>query len=165
MQTCERLVRRGGFFQLLYESAQPSLFWFSNDEKFHTDTLSPTPTDSGILNFERHRLSREMQEQRHLHSGKRGDQAFDTATLCRKVADGAFVPKLVTLNQDARHGDMETAVLASDHSGRLSCDYLRRRQAIVGDIEPAALVPVLPSLRILSQTHTASSNAQLPSEP
>jgi hypothetical protein len=132
MQTREALVRGGAFFQLLNESAQPRLFRFSYDEEFHTDSLRPAPTHSGILDLERDCLAWEVQEQRHLHSGEWRDQAFDTATLCGKVTDGPFVSKLVALNQDARHAHMETPVLASYHSRLLSCCLRRRLVQIQG---------------------------------
>ena len=83
MQTRTALVRGSGFLQLLNESAQPRLFRFRNDQKFHANTLSPAPADSGVLDFERHRLAGEVQEQRHLHPGEGRNQAFNTATLCR----------------------------------------------------------------------------------
>jgi hypothetical protein len=53
-----------------------------------------------------------MQQQRDLHSSEGRDQTFDTTTLGRKVADGTFMLKLVTLHQGARHTDDKSAVLA-----------------------------------------------------
>ena len=127
MQTAETLARRGGLFQLLDESAQPRLFRFCDDEEFHTDALRSAPAHRGILDFQRYCLARQLEEQRNLHSGKGRDHAFDTTTLRREVPNGTFVPKLVALNQNARHADEETAVLARDHSGRPSCECVTRR--------------------------------------
>lgn len=81
MQT-KRLGQRDGLFQLLDESAQPGLLRFCDDEEFHANTLSPAPAYRGILNFERDRFSRELEEQRHLHACEGRDHAFDPAPFC-----------------------------------------------------------------------------------
>ncbi len=163
MQTAETLARRGGLFQLLDESAQSYLLRFCDDEEFHADALRPAPAHRGILDFEREDLSRQLQEQRHLHSSERRNQAFDTTALRREVADGTFVPKLVALNKDARHADEETTVFASDHSGRPSfrvpMRLLLRDRA---DIAPAAPVEAPPCPEIRCRIRSAASTAQLP---
>jgi hypothetical protein len=83
---------------LLDETAQPGLFRFCDDKEFHADPLGPAPAYRGILDFQRDCLSRELQEQHHLHAGEGRDQAFYTTSLRREVSDGTFVSKLVALN-------------------------------------------------------------------
>jgi hypothetical protein len=74
------------------------LFGLCDNQEFHADALQPAPAYCGILNFDGNRFPRNMQEQRHLHSGEWRDQAFDSTAFRRQITDGTFVLKLVPLD-------------------------------------------------------------------
>jgi hypothetical protein len=126
MQSAEILVGRCGLFQLLNESAKPCLLWLCDDQELDADALRSAPANRGIFYLQRSRFSREVQEQRDLHSGKGRDHALNAAAFRREITNGAFVPKLVALDQYAWHADNKTTVFTSNHQHLPICSILYR---------------------------------------